>query len=39
MTDASIGKLDRVPLREVWKHEGYDFTRWLEENIDVLGGP
>jgi hypothetical protein len=23
-------------LREVWKHEAYDFTRWLEENIDVL---
>ena len=32
-----IGKLERVPLREVWKHEALDFTRWLEENIDVLG--
>lgn len=32
-----IGKLDRVPLREVWKHEATDSTRWLEENIDVLG--
>ncbi len=32
-----IGKLERVPLREVWKHEATDFTRWLEENIDVLG--
>lgn len=31
-----IGKLQRVPLREVWKHEALDFTRWLEENIDVL---
>jgi len=31
-----IGKLERVPLREVWKHEAYDFTQWLEENIDVL---
>lgn len=32
-----IGKLERVALREVWKHEALDFTRWLEENIDVLG--
>jgi Domain of unknown function (DUF4268) len=33
----TIGKLVRVPLREVWKHEAYDFTQWLQENIDVLG--
>jgi len=31
-----IGKLDRVPLKEVWKHEALEFTKWLEENIDVL---
>lgn len=31
-----IGKLQRIPLREVWKHEAYDFTQWLEQNIDVL---
>lgn len=31
-----IGKLQRVPLREVWKHEAYDFTHWLSENIEVL---
>ncbi|MFN4243928.1 MAG: DUF4268 domain-containing protein [Tepidisphaerales bacterium] len=31
-----IGKITRVPLRDVWKHEANDFTRWLEENIDVL---
>ena len=31
-----IKKLQRVPLREVWKHEALDFTKWLEENIDVL---
>lgn len=31
-----ISKLRRVPLREVWKHEAYDFTQWLEQNIDVL---
>jgi len=32
----TIGKLQRVPLREVWKHEAMDFTTWLEDNIDVL---
>lgn len=31
-----IGKLERVPLREVWRHEAQDFTRWLVENPDVL---
>jgi len=31
-----IGKIDRVPLRDVWKHEAYDFTKWLQDNIDVL---
>lgn len=32
----TIGKIERVPLREVWRHEALDFTRWLQENIDVL---
>jgi hypothetical protein len=31
-----IGKLQRVALREVWKHEAADFTQWLQDNIDVL---
>ena len=31
-----IEKIQRLKLREVWKHEASDFTRWLEENIDVL---
>ncbi|CCF82303.1 DUF4268 domain-containing protein [Nitrolancea hollandica] len=31
-----IGKLRRVPLREVWKHEALDFTYWLQQNYDVL---
>ena len=31
-----IGRLERVPLREVWKHEALDFTQWLQENLDVL---
>jgi len=31
-----IEKLQRIPLREVWKHEAYDFTKYLQQNIDVL---
>ena len=31
-----IAKLERLPLREVWKHEAHDFTQWLEENVDIL---
>jgi hypothetical protein len=36
MSKTSIGKLERVPLRQVWEHEAHDFTQWLQENIDVL---
>ncbi len=31
-----IEKIERISLREVWKHEARDFTTWLEDNIDVL---
>lgn len=31
-----IGKIQRVPLREVWRHEARDFTKWLQDNVDVL---
>lgn len=31
-----IGKLTRVPLRDVWPHEAYDFTAWLQSNLEVL---
>ena len=31
-----IGKIQRVPIREVWKHEARDFTPWLQNNIEVL---
>ena len=33
---APIGKIERVPLRQVWPHEAHDLTTWLEENPDVL---
>lgn len=33
---ATVGKIERVPLREVWRHEAHDLTVWLEENVDVL---
>lgn len=32
----TIGHLQRVKLREVWKHEAMDFTHWLENNIELL---
>ena len=31
-----IGKIERVSLREVWKHEAKDFTQWIQDNIDVV---
>lgn len=33
-----LGKLTRVDLRDYWKHEALDFTRWLAEpeNIELL---
>jgi hypothetical protein len=36
MLKPTIGKLQRVPLRQVWPHEALDFTHWLHENIEVL---
>lgn len=32
-----IGRIQRVPVRELWKHEERGFTVWLEKNVDVLG--
>lgn len=33
-----LGKLERINLREVWKHEAAEFTPWLaqEENLELL---
>lgn len=32
----TISRLQKVPLRELWKHEAHDFTQWLAENLDYL---
>lgn len=34
-----LGKLQEIDIRDVWKHEQYDFSKWLagEENIQELG--
>lgn len=35
----SLGKLKEVNIRDVWKHEQYDFSKWLSlpDNIQELG--
>lgn len=35
MSTVKIGKLTEVDVRDLWKHEQYDFSNWLakEENI------
>ena len=34
-----LGKLKEIKLRDIWKHEQYNFSKWLakEENISELG--
>ena len=34
-----FGKLQEVDVRELWRHEQYNFSEWLakEENIEMLG--
>jgi len=37
-TKKDLSKLERVPLREAWKHEAGDFTPWLAQpdNLNML---
>lgn len=37
-TKKSLSRLERVPLREAWKHEAGEFTPWLAsaDNLDML---
>jgi len=32
-----IEKIEKVHLRDIWKHEAQGFTKWLQDNIEVLG--
>jgi len=36
MQNITIGKIEKISLRELWKKEDKNFTKWLEENIDYL---
>jgi hypothetical protein len=37
MSDLTLGSLERIDARDVWKNEAYDFTPWLRENVHLLG--
>jgi len=39
MSTKSLGRLNKVDLREAWTSESSDFTPWLaqEENLKLLG--
>lgn len=32
-----VSRMKRVPLRQLWPNEAYDFTTWLSKNLDLLG--
>jgi hypothetical protein len=36
--EVKLGKLEQIPVREIWQHEAHDFTQWLaqEENLNLL---
>jgi hypothetical protein len=36
MNANQVGRIERLPLRDVWKHEAHHLTVWLEENLDLL---
>lgn len=31
MQQVKLGKIELVPVREVWPHEALNFTKWLAE--------
>lgn len=37
MTDAQLGRIEEVDLRNIWQDEAGDFTPWLAEHLDLLG--
>lgn len=32
-----IGRLESVEVRQVWPHEERDFSKWLSQNLDLIG--
>ena len=32
-----LGQIEQVDVRRVWKHEAHHFTRWLADNLHLLG--
>ena len=37
MQNSEIGSVEAVDVREVWPYEDLDFTRWLADNLHLLG--
>ena len=37
MTTEDLGKLENVPVKDVWLREDSDFTPWLAKNLSSLG--
>ncbi len=37
MATAELGKIENVPVKDVWEDEAQDFTPWLAKNLDLLG--
>ena len=37
MATAELGKLENVPVKDIWQDEALDFTPWLAKNLDLLG--
>ena len=38
LDELKLGKLEKVKLRDVWKHEALSFTKWLakDERLKLL---
>lgn len=32
-----IGRIEMLDIRDAWRNEAHDFTRWPYDNLDVLG--
>jgi len=36
MTDQTLGRLERVDLREIWDNEATSFTPWLAKRLNDM---